>query len=242
MTHKTVPGLHNYPSPPQSGYHPSQGAALPPSFHTFHLNQQQYPHPQNIYHSQVPYQMPAAWPTAPEKRMGPAANQTDDRQSAKHRARSLDTGPRTNPPVRFTNLPPMPAQQQQQPPIVVAEYRHHRQHHHHHHHQSQPPNIQVTSTDPPVEPGKDQNVPTVRKEMLQSNEITCSFSDSCYSPRSSQSRNHCRKTHHSSIERLVSLHFLTLLSTISLQKFSFERIHRVDYLTVHYRTFYNVLG
>lgn len=150
MTHKTVPGLHNYPSQPQSGYHSGQGAALPPTFHTFHLNQQHYPH--NIYHSQLPYQMPAAWQPAPQKRTGLSANHTDDRQSAKHRARSLDTGPRDHPPVRFTNVPPMPSQPQ--PPIVVTEYRHHHPH-------PQPPTIQVTNNDRPVEPVKDQNVPAV---------------------------------------------------------------------------------
>ena len=187
MTHRTVPGLHNYPAPPQSGYNSHQGVPLPQTFHTFHLDQQQYPHSQATYQPQLPFQMPTAWPPTTDRHTGPPVNHADDRNAAKHRARSLDPGPRVPPPIRFTNLPPMPPQQQQAP-VVATESHHHHHHHRSHHHQPQPPNIQITNPNPPVEPGKDQNVPLVRKELLQSNKFISIFlSERSHSPSSSSS-------------------------------------------------------
>jgi hypothetical protein len=131
---------YNYPSSSRTLFNPNNGVAPPPSFHTFHSNQQQQQFPPNqlMYQSQ----MPVAWPTGPVlNNNGPYV---DHRRGARHRARSVDTGPHNHPPVRSYNL--------QQPNTVVERHSHHR----HHHHRSQPTNAGQS-----VETGIEQNVPSV---------------------------------------------------------------------------------
>ncbi len=162
-TNKTLPATYNYPPPSQPTYNPNQGANLPPSFHTFHPSQQQYSHPQAMYYSQLPFQTHVVWPTTANRPADPVVNnnnnaQVDSRGGSKQRARSVDTGPRNHPSVRFYNQ----QQQQQQPTApAVIEQQHHHHHHRHHHYRSQPTNVQVITTGPSVEVGKDQNATLV---------------------------------------------------------------------------------
>jgi hypothetical protein len=77
----------------------------------------------------------------------------ESRRGSKHRARSVDTGPRSHPPVGYYN------QQQQQLAPTIIEHHHH--HHRHHYHRPQPTNGQVNNIGPCVETAKEQNVPLV---------------------------------------------------------------------------------
>ena len=158
ITNKTLPANYNVPTS-QPAYNPNQGVNLPVSFQTFHPSQPQYSHPQAMYHSHLPYQIPVAWPTAASRPVGPVANnnnaQADSRRGSKQRARSVDTGPRNQLPVRFNNQQQQPQQQQTAP--LITEY-HHR---HHHHHRSHPTNVHFMTTGPTVEAGKDPNAALV---------------------------------------------------------------------------------
>ena len=152
ITNKTLPASYN-PQAAQPAYNPNQGANLPATFQTFHPSQPQYSHPQAMYHSHLPYQIPVVWPTAANRPVGPVANnvnpQVDSRRGSKQRARSVDTGPRGQLPVRFNNQ----QQQQQQAAPIISEYH---QRHHHHHHRTHPVNVHFMPG-PPVEAGKDPN-------------------------------------------------------------------------------------
>jgi len=114
-----------------------------------------------MYHSQIPYQPAVPWPITTNRPAGHVANNNniyvENGHGSKHRARSVDTGPRRHPPVHYYN------QQQQKPgPAVIG--RHHQHRHHHHHRLSHPTNVQTTTattTGPYTETGKDQNVPLV---------------------------------------------------------------------------------
>jgi hypothetical protein len=110
-----------------------------------------------MYQPQIPFQMPAPWPPVAHRPTAPAVYNNNvhvERQrSSKHRAHSVDTGPRSHPPVGYYN------QQQQQTAPVLTEHHYH--HHRQHHHRPNATNIQVNETGPSVEPAKDQNASLV---------------------------------------------------------------------------------
>ena len=159
ITNPTLYPSQNYASSSSNtGYNPAYGSNIPPSFPTFQSNQQQYPLAQSTYPSQLPYQMPVGWPAMTNRPGGPVVNDTNlhggNRRSSKHRARSVDTGARTKPPVNYYN--------QAQPPAPAVTEHHHHHHRHHHQHRSQPPaQTQNTSTGPYVDVEKVQNIPLV---------------------------------------------------------------------------------
>ncbi|CAF0826700.1 unnamed protein product [Rotaria sp. Silwood1] len=159
----TIHSTRNHPLSSKTKSDPNRGATLPTSFHTFYPNQQQYHSTQPIYQPQIPMQMPAAWSTATHRRAGPIVNNDDNnndnvtienRRNSKHRAHSVETGPRGQPPNNYHNQP------QQPPPPTTIENQHHYYHHHHHHHRSHPTNVPVNNTIvPTVEPVREQNIP-----------------------------------------------------------------------------------
>lgn len=161
----TIHSPQNYQGTSRTMYNPTSGANnLPPTFHTFHHNQQQYSSPQAVvYPSQMPFPMPVAWPPTNQP-VGPGmTNQNTpmaSRRGSKHRAHSVDTGPRAHPPVNYYNQP-----LQQQSAATIVEHHHHR-HHYHHHHRLQPTNIQTNGIGFVVEPPKEQNVPLVQNQTI----------------------------------------------------------------------------
>jgi hypothetical protein len=159
INNSTLHSAQHYPPSSQTMYNQNPGSNLPPSFHTFHPNQQQYQVPQAAaYPSQMPFQIPFSWPTTTQKPIGPVLNNNnthvESRRSSKHRAHSVDTGPRTQPAANYYN------QIQQQSAATITEHnRYH--HHHHHHHRSHPTTVQVNNTSLVVEPPKEPNAPLV---------------------------------------------------------------------------------
>jgi hypothetical protein len=112
-----------------------------------------------MYQPQIPFQMPAPWPTAVHRPVGPVVynnnnnGHVESRRGSKHRAHSVDTDNHSHPPVGYYNQ-----QQQQQPAATVTEHHHHR----HHHHRAYPTNTQVNGTGPSEETAKEQNVLLVK--------------------------------------------------------------------------------
>ncbi|CAF3646360.1 unnamed protein product [Rotaria sordida] len=157
-THPT----RNHPLSPQTNKNPNRGTTHPTSFHTFYPNQQQqqYQSTQPIYQSQIPIPISAPWSATAHKRTDPVVNNNNNQQhhvhresrrSSKHRAHSVETGPRNQPPIRYYN------QSEQQAPPMTTESHHH--HHHHHHHRSHQTSAPVNTIVPSVEPVKEQNIP-----------------------------------------------------------------------------------
>ena len=144
---------------------------LPPSFRTFHSNQQQHATMRPMYQPQVPFPFNSPWPNMPNQPMGsmmPNNNiYADQKRGARDRARSVDTGGRLNPAMRVPNmfqqqLVPTPQPQQQQPPVPVMEPKvHHHHHHHHHRHRSHHTGQSVSSN-------KEQSVVSVKTFFSQS--------------------------------------------------------------------------
>jgi len=156
-TDQTLPSTRNYPPSSQPGYNGNNGATLPPTFRTFHPNQQQYPpHAPIMYPPQIPFQMPVAWPTAANRPTRHVVNNNnahlENRRGSRHRARSVDTGPHGRLPAYYYNQ----QQQQQQPaPMVTGSHHHNRPHYQ----RSHPTNVHFMNTGPSMETGKDQNIP-----------------------------------------------------------------------------------
>jgi hypothetical protein len=120
---------------------------LPPSFRTFHSNQQNIPAFYPMYRPQVSFPMNHPWSNmaANEQVVGVMMNNNDfhveQQRGARNRARSVDPRPRNNPPFRQFNIP--------QKPVAVGE--------HYHRHRSHPTN----NVGPSVEDVQEQNVPSV---------------------------------------------------------------------------------
>jgi len=124
---------------------------LPPSFRTFHSNQQQLPSFRPMYQSQVPFPMNHPWPNMPNESFSNMMNNrsayAEHKRGARNRARSVDTGGRSFPPTRLSNV-------QQQTSTIMEHYHHH---HHHHRHRTHPTNHVA----PSGVNGREQNVVSV---------------------------------------------------------------------------------
>jgi hypothetical protein len=118
---------------------------LPPSFRTFHSNQQPLTPFHPMYPRQVPFPINHPWTNMANEPVSALVNnngtQAEQQRGAKNRARSVDTGSRNRPPVRSSNVQPQP--------VVVVE--------HQNRHRPQP----TTNVAPSVENEKEQNVPAV---------------------------------------------------------------------------------
>lgn len=122
---------------------------LPPTFRTFHSNQQPISSLHPMYPAQVPLPMNNPWAHMSNEPVSALTNNNgtpiEQPRGAKNRARSVDTGPRNNALVYPFNVQPQPA------PMV----KHH--HHHHQRHKAQTMN----NTFPMVENVKEENVSAV---------------------------------------------------------------------------------
>ncbi|CAF1010243.1 unnamed protein product, partial [Adineta ricciae] len=166
--HAVTPNVRSprsYQSSSRNGYQQHQGANLPQAFHTYHPAQPYYPNPQAaLYPTQLQYPMQPAWPAPQSVQAYPVVNTNynvpyvESRRNSKHRAQSVDTGPRGVPLV--SNYAQPPQQQQSAGAVVEQQYYHqHRHHHHHHHRPPNPPDVQVNAVAPPVEIPKPPSVP-----------------------------------------------------------------------------------
>ncbi|CAF1608279.1 unnamed protein product [Rotaria magnacalcarata] len=151
-TSSTVNSINNYSASSKSKHNSNMAATVNTSYPTFYPNQPQYLPPQPIYPSHVPYQMPIQWPTVAHRRARPVLNDDnipiETRRTSKHRAHSVDTGPRSQPPINYHNQPQQPAR-----PVIVESHHHH----HHRHHRSQPTNAPIN----PVGPSNSNTISTV---------------------------------------------------------------------------------
>lgn len=152
-TTTTIYSTNNFSASSRSALN---NAGLPPSFRTFHSNQQ----PTSAFHpmhrsQQVPYPMNYPWPnTVKNEPVGVMMNnnngvhveqqQQQQQRGARNRARSVDPGPRNQQPINLFNP------QQQQQPVGALEY-------HNRHHRPHPPN----NVGPSVENAKEQNASSV---------------------------------------------------------------------------------
>ncbi|CAF0869180.1 unnamed protein product [Adineta steineri] len=146
ITNQPIHTAHHYHASSRTMYNAHRGAALPPSFHTFHPAHQHYQTPQAVtYQPQMPAQWPAQWPAAavaPQPGpVGPVMNNNphahlDARRNSKNRAHSVDTGHRgTYPLQNYIH----PQQQQHVAAAAAAVIEQHHHHHHHHRHHPQHP-------------------------------------------------------------------------------------------------------
>lgn len=124
--------------------------ALPPTFRTFHSNQQPMSPFHLMYPTHAPFSMNRPWTNVVNEPISALANNNtapaEQAQGAKNRARSVDTGPGANPAVR--------SYQAQAPAAALAE------HYHRYRSQPQPP---MHSAAPPEEvKKKEQNIPPVQ--------------------------------------------------------------------------------
>ncbi len=123
----------------------SNAMGLPPTFRTFHSNQQPMTPFHPMYPTQVPFPMNQPWTKMSNEPVSALVNNkgnhVEQQRGAKNRARSVDTGPRNHPPVRPSNAQPQP--------VVVVE--------HNHRPRPQPP----TNVAPSVENEKEPTVPPV---------------------------------------------------------------------------------
>jgi hypothetical protein len=119
----------------------SNTMGLPPTFRTFHANQQPIPPFRPMYPSQVPpFRMNHPWANMANEPVGAMTN-NNGLHVEKNRARSADTGPRNHLSIHPANF------QHQSAPVID----------HHHRPRAQPTNNVV----PSAENGKEQNVSTV---------------------------------------------------------------------------------
>ena len=173
VTNTNLHSTPNYSTSSRSIFNSNHAAdgRLPPSFHTFHPNQQQYqsagPHP--MYQSQIPMSM--FWPTTAT---GPLSSMpknqdssTKHRRQSKDRGSSVEQGPRSyRPPNTYT--PRQHHQPQAQKQVIIApsppqtapavEHLHYHRHHHHRGHpvadSHNPPSVPTAAVmkDPSVLP------------------------------------------------------------------------------------------
>ena len=132
-------------------YPGNYGMGVPPSFHTFHSNQQSFQPPMHPgYQSQMPLRMPAPWPTVAHGPAGPMSNTPraylDSRRDSRNRARSVDMGPRAHLSSHSYNPQRQQPQPQPQPQQRTASTTvEHHYHHHHHHRRTHPAQTQVNT-------------------------------------------------------------------------------------------------
>ncbi|CAF3808710.1 unnamed protein product [Adineta steineri] len=150
----TISTVGKAPLHPNNNYSSSSRSVsntmgLPPSFRTFHSNQQppqqQHPSLRHIYQTQAPVvSFNPQWANIANQPIGALTNTTNNnnmyvnqKRGARDRARSVDTGGHRNLPVRLSNF-------QQQPPIPVMENKYHYHHHRHRSHTTH--NVDTTVT------------------------------------------------------------------------------------------------
>ncbi|CAF1035350.1 unnamed protein product [Adineta steineri] len=152
----TISTVGKAPLHPNNNYSSSSRSVsntmgLPPSFRTFHSNQQppqqQHPSLRHIYQTQAPVvSFNPQWANIANQPIGALTNTTNNnnmyvnqKRGARDRARSVDTGGHRNLPVRLSNF------QQQQPPVPVMENKYHYHHHRHRSHTTHNADTTVTN-------------------------------------------------------------------------------------------------